>query len=157
MYPRRHNLCQPSKWAVDILKHFIAILLQQNLGNNSFCVFWWVFFFVENTKVLLLIFIQNRLFSKLLTLFSEVPFPRIQVPNSRPWDLSKTAQISIFSLCLYHTLHIWIYANNFLLRTHFWHSKNWYGKKNLLQYAETSFNLRVTICLHGTIFNNNKM
>lgn len=157
MYPRRHNLCQPSKWAVDILKHFYCNSPATEPWKQFFLCFLVGFFFVENTKVLLLIFIQNRLFSKLLTLFSEVPFPRIQVPNSRPWDLSKTAQISIFSLRLYHTLHIWIYANNFLLRTHFWHSKNWYGKKNLLQYAETSFNLRVTICLHGTIFNNNKM
>lgn len=89
--------------------------------------------------------------------FSEVSFSRIQVPNSRPWNLSKTTQISICSLCLYHTLYIWIYANNFILNTHFWYSGNWSTKKNLLQYPETSFTLRATIRLHRTTFNKNKM
>lgn len=65
-----------------------------------------LFFSVENTEVLLLILIQNKLFSKLLKLFLEVPFSRIQVPNYRPWDLSKTTQISIFSLCPFTTLRM---------------------------------------------------
>lgn len=116
--PRQPSLCQPSKWAVDILKHLYC--------NSPATELWKQFLFsVENTKVLLLFLIQNRLFSKLLTLFSEVSFSRIKVPNSRPWVLYETTQISIFSLCLYHTLHIWIYYNNFLLKTCFWYS----GKK----------------------------
>lgn len=118
--PRRPSLCQPSKWAADILKHLHC--------NSPATELWKQFIFsVENTKVLLLFLIQNRLFSKLPILFSEVSFSRIKVPNSRPWVLYKTTLASVFSLCLYHTLHIWIYYDNFLLKTHFWYS----GKKEL--------------------------
>lgn len=128
---------------------FIAVVLQQTFGN--------LFFPLENTKVLFLILIQTRLFFNLLILFSEVSFSILQVPNSRPWNMSKTTQISIFSMCLYHTLNIWIYANNLLLNTHFWYRENWSTKKNLLQYTETSFTLRVTIGLRKTTFNKSKM
>lgn len=77
--PRKPDLCQPSKWTADMLKQtFLCqfFLLQQSFANFFF------FFPVKNTKVLLLL--QNRQFSKILTLFSEVSFSRIQVPNSRP-------------------------------------------------------------------------
>lgn len=63
--------------AVDILKHFYC--------NSPATELWKQFLFsVENTEVLLLILIQNRLFSNLLTLFLEVQFSRMQDPNSRP-------------------------------------------------------------------------
>lgn len=132
----------------------IKILLLQFSCNRPLETF---FFPLEKTKVLLLILIQKRLFFNLLILFSEVSFSRIKVPNSRPWNLSKTTQISIFSLCLYHILNICTYANNFLLNTHFWYSENWSTKKNLLQYTEISFTLRVTTGLHRTTFKKNKM
>lgn len=140
---------EASKWAADIIKYFYCSSLATDL--------WKLFLPLENTKVLLFILIQNRLFFNLLILFLEVSFSRIQVPNSRLWNPSKTAQISIFSLCLYHTLNIWIYANNLLLNTHFWYRENWSTKKNLLQYTETSFTLRATIGLHKTTFNKSKM
>lgn len=140
---------EASKWAADIIKYFYCSSPATDL--------WKLFLPLENTKVLLLILIQNRLFFNLLILFSEVSFSRIQVPNSRPWNLSKTTQISIFSLCLYHALNIWIYANNLLLNTHFWYRENWSTRQNLLQYTEMSFTLRVTIDLHTTTLNKSKM
>lgn len=132
----------------------IQIFLLQFSCNRPLETF---FFPLENTKVLLLICIQNRLFFNLLILFSEVSFSRIQVLNSRLWNLSKTTPVSIFSLCLYHALNIWIYANNFLLNRHFWYSGNWTTKKNFLQYTETSFTLWVTTGLQKPTINKNKM
>lgn len=125
------------------------ILMSILSSATELCKLFFFFFPVKNTKVLLLL--QNRQFSKILTLFSEVSFSRIQIPNSRPWDLPKTTQISILSLCLYHTLHTQIYANNFLFKTHFWYTGNWSWKKEFAPSAETSFTLRVPIALHRTI------
>lgn len=63
--------------AADILKHFYC--------NSPATQLWKQFLFsVENPEIVLLILIQNRLFSNLLTLFSEVQFSRMQDPNSRP-------------------------------------------------------------------------
>lgn len=126
--PRRPSLCQPSNWAADMLKHCYF--------NSSATELWKQFFFpLKNTEVLLLTLIQNRLFSKILRLLSEVSFSRMQVPNSRPEDLSEITHISI-PLYLCHSLHVQIYANNFLLKTHLWCTGNWYTwKKGFAPFA----------------------
>lgn len=96
-HPKRLSLCQPSKWAADILKYFYC--------NSPATDLWKHFLPVENTKVFLLILIQNRQFFNLLILSRKFHFPehKFQIPDR---EICPKQLKFLFAACAFTTLCI---------------------------------------------------
>lgn len=124
---------------------FIVILLQQSFGNNS-CFLQQIptFYFSSYPK--------QTIFQPTDTFLRSSIFQNARSKFQTMRSIQTNSDFYLQPEPSPHTLHIWIYANNFLLKTHFWYSGNWSRKKNLFHYAEKSFSLRVIIGLgHNNI------